>query len=149
MFLTCLTHKISIYSFLLIIQISEYTIRPNSTYLTFTTTLNRFFFFFLNKILLLCICFKISNSCSSTYSWPSNSSKINAFVISDRKHNSWEKVGAPIEAVHYFSPHSSIIHFQLYSWLPSRLFFDSNSRSRLAYCSKFCLSMTLCVQFHK
>lgn len=23
----------------------------------------------------------------------------------------------------YFSPHSSIIHFQLYAWLPSRLFF--------------------------
>lgn len=74
-----------------------------------------------------CICFKISNSCSSTYSWPSNAGKVNAFVISDLKHSTTRgKMCARARANRsstYFSPHSSIIHFQLYAWLPSRLFF--------------------------
>lgn len=119
-------HKISIHSFLSIIQISQCKTRRNSTYPVCNNVSKRWIDFFPNKMLLR-ICFKISNSCSSTYSWPSNAGKVNAFVISDLKHSTTRgKMCARARANRsstYFSPHSSIIHFQLYAWLPSRLFF--------------------------
>lgn len=100
--------------------------RRNSTYPVCNNVSKRWIDFFPNKMLLR-ICFKISNSCSSTYSWPSNAGKVNAFVISDLKHSTTRgKMCARARANRsstYFSPHSSIIHFQLYAWLPSRLFF--------------------------
>lgn len=60
--------------------------RRNSTYPVCNNVSKRWIDFFPNKMLLR-ICFKISNSCSSTYSWPSNAGKVNAFVISDLKHS--------------------------------------------------------------
>lgn len=125
----------------------------------------RWIHFFLNKI-LLCICFKISNSCSSTYSRPSNSSEVNAFVISDRKHsalyNSWEKVRARARQSNQYIFFATFLH-NSFSTLRLAPFFSfilrarharfvhSNSRSRdltrLAYCSNT-FRVSLYVQSH-
>lgn len=97
-----------------------------------------------------CICFKISNSCSSTYSWPSNAGKVNAFVISDLKHSTIRgKMCARARQSKQYIFFATFLHnsFSAVRLAPFSFilrarharFVHSNSRSRdltrLAYCS--------------